>query len=201
VPTYALPDLRYDYGALAPAISAEQMELHHSKHHAVYVNKANELIDQLHDLPIGSRAAVSKAFAFNLSGHVLHSLFWTSLTPSGSPPDGAMLEAIGLAFGSLDALTKQLGEAISTLMGSGWAALVWEPVAGRLVVTQLRDHQDNGLVGATPLLVVDGWEHAYYVDHRNNRDQWVSAVTPVLDWASASKRFAAISDGAAGGHP
>lgn len=186
---YVLPDLAYDYSDLAPAISAEQLELHHAKHHAAYVKKANELIDQLAGADAGSLPGVARAFAFNLSGHVLHSLFWESLTPGGTEPDGAFDEAITRSFGSVDAMTAQLGDAVTSLMGSGWAALTWEPIARRLLVAQLRDHQDNMPAGGVPLLVIDGWEHAFYVDHRNDKAAWVASVTSVLDLAAASRRF------------
>jgi len=190
--SYTLPDLSYDYAALSPHISAEQLELHHSKHHAAYVKKANELVEKLAAAPAAELPALTRAFTFHLSGHVLHSLFWESMTPGGSAPEGGLRDAIDSSFGSLDALTKQLGGAITTMMGSGWAALTWEPVAGRLVVAQLRDHQDNAPAGTAPVLVIDGWEHAYYVDYRNDKEKWVAAVTSVLDWENAGHRFDAI---------
>lgn len=191
---YQLPDLPYDYSALAPQMSAEQLELHHSKHHAAYVKKANELLDQLSGADPAAMPSLAKAYAFNLSGHVLHSLFWQSMTPGGTAPEGALRDAIDETFGSLESLSTQLGAAITTLMGSGWGALVWEPVAGRLLVAQLRDHQDNVPGGTVPLLVVDGWEHAFYVDHRNDKQAWVDSVSQILDWSAASRRFEAARD-------
>jgi Fe-Mn family superoxide dismutase len=192
--TYELPDLRYDYHALEPHISARQLELHHSKHHATYVKQANELLEKMAGAEAAQLPALTKALAFNVSGHVLHSLFWDSLTPGGSRPTGALAEAIDATFGSRNALVEQLSGVITTLQGSGWAALVWEPVAQRLVVTQLRDHQDNSIAGATAVLVIDGWEHAYYLDHQNDRGAWTKAVGHLLDWEHASQRFDLVRD-------
>src|SRR2546428_12010810 len=145
---YTLPDLRYDYSALEPHISGKLMELHHTKHHAAYVKNANSVLEQ----PDESRAkgdfarlaALERALAFNLSGHILHSIFWKNLAPKGGgAPYGDFARAIQKDFGGFQLFRNQLNEVASSIMGSGWAALVWEPIGKRLLITQIYDHQSN----------------------------------------------------------
>src|ERR1044071_4851472 len=136
--TYTLPDLRYDYGALEPHVSGRIMALHHAKHHAGYVKGANDTLEQLDEArykgDFTRLAAMERALAFHLSGHILHSLFWQNLSPNGDElPHGPLAAAIGQDFGSFDAFQSQLTKAAATIMGSGWAALVWEPVGERLL--------------------------------------------------------------------
>jgi superoxide dismutase, Fe-Mn family len=187
---YTLPPLPYDAGALAPHVSAELMTLHHDKHHAAYVKGANETLERLADAEEWTVAGLERALAFNVNGHLLHSLFWTSMSPhGGNPPDGELGAAIDDSFGSFDALTKRFTACLTTVQGSGWAALVWEPTAGRLLVSQLRDHEDGNLADARALLVADAWEHAYYLDYRNEKAKWAAAFLAVADWESAATRF------------
>src|SRR5262245_39664480 len=139
---YILPDLDYDFGALEPHISGEIMELHHGKHHAGYVEKANQTLEKLAESrdhkDFTRLAGLEKALAFNLSGHVLHSIFWKNLVPKGGDaPTGELARAIAQDFGSFEAFKAQLTEVASTIMGSGWAALVYEPLAGRLLACQI----------------------------------------------------------------
>ena len=188
---YTLPDLPYDEGALAPHLSGELMSLHHGKHHAAYVKGANETLDKLAGADASQIAALDRALAFNVSGHVLHSTFWLSMTPAGGgEPDGELLDAIKESFGSFATFREQFTAALTTVQGSGWAALVWEPVAQRLLVSQLHDHQSNTLVGSTPVLLADAWEHAYYLDYRNDKQAWGKAFFALADWRSAQERFA-----------
>src|SRR5512142_944274 len=145
---YTLPPLDYDYGALEPHISGEIMELHHDKHHATYVKGANTALEKLAQArdsdDFGAISKLQKDLAFNLSGHVLHSLFWQNLSPTGGGrPEGELGEQIANDFGGFEKMKRQLIEAASTIMGSGWSALVWEPLAGRLLTTQIYDHQSN----------------------------------------------------------
>ena len=196
MPQYTLPDLRYDYGALQPHISGRIMELHHDKHHAAYVKGANttlEKLDEARDKEDFSRlTALEKALAFNLSGHVLHSIFWQNMSPkSGGRPTGELAAAIQEHFGSFDKLKRQLNEVASTIMGSGWAALVWEPLGRRLLTTQIYDHQSNLNQGGIPLLVLDAWEHAFYLQYENRKADFFDAVWNVWNWADVAERFEA----------
>ena len=196
MPQYTLPDLRYDYGALEPHISGRIMELHHDKHHAAYVKGANttlEKLDEARDKEDYSRlTALEKALAFNLSGHVLHSIFWQNLSPkSGGRPSGELAAAIQEHFGSFDKLKRQLNEVASTIMGSGWAALVWEPLGRRLLTTQIYDHQSNLNQGGIPLLVLDAWEHAFYLQYENRKADFFEAVWNVWNWGDVAERFEA----------
>ncbi len=188
---YTLPDLPYDVAALAPHVSGELMSLHHGKHHAAYVKAANETLDKLAGADAAQIAGLDRSLAFNVSGHVLHSMFWLSMAPDGGgEPDGELGDAIRESFGSYATFRDQFSAALTTVQGSGWAALVWEPLAQRLLVAQLHDHQSNTLVGSTPVLLADAWEHAYYLDYRNDKQAWSKAFFAVADWRSAQERFA-----------
>ncbi|GLZ15599.1 superoxide dismutase [Fe-Zn] 1 [Actinomadura sp. NBRC 104425] len=197
--TYALPDLPYDYAALEPAITGEILELHHSRHHAAYVKGANETLERLAEArdkeQYGSLVGLEKTLAFNLSGHVLHSIFWTNLSPDGGDrPDGELADAIDEHFGSFEAFRKQLSTATSTVQGSGWGVLAWEPVGRRLVVEQVYDHHGNVGMGTTPLLVFDAWEHAYYLQYRNVRPDYVEKLWSLVNWADVAARYAAAKN-------
>ena len=190
MPIYTLPDLPYDAGALAPHISAELMTLHHDKHHAAYVKGANETFERLGSAEEWAVPGLERALAFHVNGHLLHSLFWTCMTPeTRDRPDGALGDAIKESFGSFDAMTKRFTACMTSVQGSGWAALVWEPTAQRLMISQLRDHEDGHLADATALLVADAWEHAYYLDYRNEKAKWAQAFLAVADWQHAATRF------------
>jgi Fe-Mn family superoxide dismutase len=191
---YTLPQLPYPLDALEPHVSARTMHLHHEKHHAAYVKGANEALDALGKArakeELASVAALERALAFNLSGHVLHSLFWTCLAPGGGGrPDGALASALDRDFGSFDAFRRELTQAAATLMGAGWAALSWEPLGGRLVVTQIYDHQSNVAQGSEPLLVLDAWEHAYYLQYENRKAEYFEAIWNVWSWPNIGRRF------------
>lgn len=194
---YTLPDLPYDYNALEPHVSARTMELHHDKHHAAYVKGANEAIEKLDKArsagDFATIGALEKNLAFHLSGHVLHSLFWTCMGPQGGKgPGGSLASQIDTDFGSFDNLTKQLTAVTTTIQGSGWGALAWEPVGQRLIVEQIYDHQSNVGMGSTPLLVIDGWEHAFYLDRQNDKAAWLDAFWNVADWTGTETRFESI---------
>lgn len=194
MPTYTLPDLKYDYSALEPHISGQIMELHHDKHHAAYVKGANaalEQMDEARDKQDFSRvAATEKSLAFNLSGHVLHSVFWQNLSPkSAGRPSGDLTDAIKEDFGSFDRFKKQLTEVASSIMGSGWGALIWEPVGKRLLTTQIYDHQSNLSQAGIPLLVLDAWEHAFYLQYQNRKAEYFEAIWNVFNWRDVQDRF------------
>jgi Fe-Mn family superoxide dismutase len=193
---YELPDLGYDYAALEPYYSAEMLELHHDKHHAAYVSGLNGVLDQLDEARVTDDfeaiTGLEKKLAFNLSGHVLHTIFWKNLSPDGGDkPHGDLSAAIDEYFGSFDRFRRQLSEATVTVQGSGWGALAWEPLGGRLYVAQIYDHQDNIGQSSGPLLVLDAWEHAYYLQYRNKRPEYVEAIWNIVDWADVARRFEA----------
>ena len=195
---YTLPDLAYDYGALEPHISGRIMQLHHDKHHSAYVKGANETLERLAEArrkdDSGSIASLEKSLAFHVSGHVLHSLFWRNMKPkSGDGPTGELAKAIDRDFGSFEAFRKELTAGASSIMGSGWAALVWEPTARRLVTAQIYDHQGNVTQGGTPLLVLDAWEHAFYLQYENRKTDFFEAVWNVWDWEDVTTRYEAAS--------
>jgi Fe-Mn family superoxide dismutase len=193
---YSLPELDYEYSALEPHISAKVMELHHGKHHAAYVKNANTTVERLDEARAAGDftrlAALEKALAFNLSGHVLHSIFWRNLTPKGGgQPDGELARAIDHNFGSFEKFREQFIEVASTTMGSGWAALVWEPLGKRLLATQIYDHQSNLSQSGVPLMVLDAWEHAYYLQYENRKGEFFEAVWNLWSWRDIGTRFQA----------
>ncbi|WP_433235931.1 superoxide dismutase [Actinomadura nitritigenes] len=194
--TYSLPDLPYDYAALEPAITGEILELHHAKHHAAYVKGANDTLEKLEEArdkdQLGGLVGLEKTLAFNLSGHVLHTIFWDNLSPDGGDrPDGELGSAIDEHFGSFEAFKKQLTSATATVQGSGWGVLGWEPLGQRLVVQQVYDHHGNVGMGSTPLLVFDAWEHAYYLQYRNVRPDYVQKLWDLVNWNDVAARFTA----------
>ena len=193
---YVLPELRYDYGALEPHISGRIMELHHDKHHGAYVKGANKTLDLLEEVrakeDFSHLPGLEKSLAFNLSGHVLHTLFWQNMTPKGGGrPQGELARHIERDFGGFDRFRRQLTEVSSTIMGSGWGALVWEPVGQRLIITQIYDHQSNVNQAGLPILVLDAWEHAYYLQYENRKTDFFEAVWNVWNWQDAGDRFEA----------
>ena len=193
---YTLPDLPYDYAALEPHYSGEILELHHDKHHATYVKGANTALEKLSEArdqdTFDTINQLQKNLAFNLSGHVLHSLFWKNMSPDGGDkPDGELAAALGDSFGSFEGFRNQLSEAALSVQGSGWGALTWEPLGQRLIVEQVYDHQSNVGQGAPPLLVLDMWEHAYYLQFKNVKADWVDSFWNIVDWDDVSARFTA----------
>ncbi|GAA2660559.1 superoxide dismutase [Streptomyces aculeolatus] len=193
--TYALPDLPYDYAALEPAITGQILELHHAKHHAAYVKGANDTLEQLAEArdkeQFGNLVGLEKTYAFNLSGHVLHTIFWENLSPDGGDrPDGALRDAIDEHLGGFEAFRKQLSAATASVQGSGWGVLAWEPLGKRLIVEQVYDHHGNVGQGSTPLLVFDAWEHAYYLQYKNVRPDYVQKLWDLVNWDDVSARYA-----------
>jgi superoxide dismutase, Fe-Mn family len=196
--TYSLPKLDFDYGALEPHISARIMELHHSKHHAAYVKNANQTLAQLEEVREKGNyeliAYLERSLAFNLSGHILHSVFWQCLMPKGGGrPEGALARQIDVDFGSFDSFKKQMTAVAGSIMGSGWAALVWEPIGERLLVTQIYDHQSNLAQAGIPIMVIDAWEHAYYLQYENRKAEFFDALWNVWHWADIAGRFDAAT--------
>lgn len=191
---YVLPDLPYDYDALEPYISAEIMELHYSKHHQAYVDGANAALSALAAArEAGDMAAINlheKNLAFHLGGHSNHSVFWKNMTPDAKPgPQGNLAVAIDDNFGSYDTFKKQFTAAAMGLQGSGWAVLAYDTIGGGLVTFQLYDQQGNVPVGTVPLLMLDMWEHAFYLDYQNVKAKYVDAWWNVVNWDDVAARY------------
>ena len=195
---YTLPELPYDYAALEPHISGRIMELHHDRHHAAYVTSANAALEKLQAArEAGDHAAINlyeKNLAFNLGGHINHSIFWKNLSPNGGgEPEGDLAEAIKDSFGSFDAFKAQFTAAALGIQGSGWAVLAYDSVSGRLVTFQMFDQQGNVPVGTIPLFQVDMWEHAFYLDYLNVKADYVKAIWNIANWQDAGERLAAAT--------
>ncbi len=197
---YELPPLPYAFDALEPHIDARTMEIHHDRHHATYIMNANnaladhpelaamsaeDLISDLSAVPEGIRTAVRN----NAGGHANHSQFWTVLSADGGAPSGALAAAIDSAFGSLDALKGEIAQAATTRFGSGWAWLI-KQADGSLAVTST-PNQDSPLMdgSGTPILGLDVWEHAYYLNYQNKRPDYIAAWWNVVNWDEAARRF------------
>ncbi|MGO4103210.1 superoxide dismutase [Leifsonia sp. YAF41] len=194
MPEYTLPALPYDYSALEPSISGAIMELHHSKHHQAYVTGANTALAQLAEArESGNLANVNKLqkdLAFNLGGHVNHSIFWTNMSPNGGDkPTGELASAIDDFFGSFDKFQAHFAATALGVQGSGWAVLAWDSIGQQLIVQQFFDQQANFAAGTIPVLMLDVWEHAYYLDYRNVRADYVKAFWNIVDWANVQQRF------------
>ncbi len=196
---YTLPELGYDYGALAPSISGTIMELHHSKHHQAYVTGANAALAGLAAArESGDLANVNKLekdLAFNLGGHVNHSIFWTNMSPDGGDkPTGELASAIDDQFGSFDKFVAHFTAVAMGVQGSGWAVLAYDSIGQNITIFQLFDQQGNVPLGLVPLLMLDVWEHAYYLDYKNVRADYVKAFWNIVDWANVQKRFTTASE-------
>ena len=192
--TYTLPDLPYDYSALEPHYSAKLLELHHDKHHKAYVDGLNTTMDKLEQVrasgDYSTIVGLQKTLAFNLSGHVLHSIFWRNLSPDGGDkPSGELASAIDDNFGSFDQFKDHLSQATTTVQGSGWGSLAWDTLGQRLYIEQIYDHQGNVGQSGAPLLVIDAWEHAYYLQYLNVRADYVKAMWNIVNWEDVAERF------------
>ena len=200
---YTLPELPYDYAALEPHISAKIMQLHHDKHHQAYVDGANTALDKLAAArESGDFAAINlyeKNLAFNLGGHVNHSIFWQNLSPNGGgAPEGEVAAAIADSFGSFEGFKGQFTAAATGIQGSGWAVLAFDAASGKLVTYQLFDQQGNVPVGVLPLLQLDMWEHAFYLDYLNVKADYVKAFWNIVNWENIAERLAQATSKAPG---
>lgn len=191
---YTLPDLDYDYGALAPHIAPEIMELHHSKHHAAYVKGVNTALEQLAEArekgEFGNINKLEKDLAFHLGGHINHSVFWKNMSPDGGgEPSGDVASAIDEFFGSFEGFKKHFNAVANGVQGSGWSILVWDVLGKRLNVNQLFDQQGNLPAGQIPVLQLDMWEHAYYLQYKNVKGDYVDAWWNVVNWTDVAERL------------
>ncbi|CAB9529180.1 Superoxide dismutase [Mn], mitochondrial (Fragment) [Seminavis robusta] len=189
-----LPDLPYDYNALEPAISAETMTLHHSKHHNTYVTNLNVAMEKLDAaVTAGDASAIiglQGALKFNGGGHINHTLFWENLGPTSSTPSGSLAAAIDESFGSFDAMKSELSAKTIAIQGSGWGWLGVNTATGRLEVATCANQDPlKATTGLVPLVGIDVWEHAYYVDYRNVRPDYVQKIFDIINWNVAGERL------------
>lgn len=193
---HTLPDLPYDYGALEPAISGQIMELHHKKHHQTYVNGLNTAEEQLQEAiknnDVKASIAVQKALNFNGGGHVNHTLFWQNLAPKNSgggelPSSGPLKEAIDRDFGGLDQLKTKFNAQIAAIQGSGWGWLGYNPTSGKLDIVTTANQ--DPLLSHVPLIGVDAWEHAFYLQYQNVKADYFKAIWEVINFKTAEDRL------------
>jgi Fe-Mn family superoxide dismutase len=193
---YALPELAYGYDELSPFISAEQLKIHHQKHHQAYVTGANAILEKLdqarrENLALDYRAEL-KALSFNIGGHVLHSLFWENLIPSakgGGKISGEVRKKINDDFGSFDRFKTEFTALAASVEGSGWAALMYYPETGRLLCAQIEKHNVLFTPETKILMVIDVFEHAYYLDYKNERGKFIEAFWQIINWTEVDKRY------------
>lgn len=194
---YTLPALPYDYAALEPSIDAATMKLHHDKHHAKYVADANEALAKLAAVRDGKGepttvADLTEKLAFNVSGHLLHSVFWAVMGPKGGSPEGAIAADIDKNFGSFEKFKLHFTAAAMQVQGNGWAVLALETISQKLIILNPRNHQVNVIWSAIPLLVLDVWEHAYYLKYNNLRADYVKAFSNVINWPAVDQWYGLI---------
>ncbi|CAJ1965987.1 unnamed protein product [Cylindrotheca closterium] len=194
---HVLPDLSYDYNALEPVISAETMTIHHSKHHNTYVTNLNNTIEKIDSAmvagDVSGTIALQGALKFNGGGHINHTLFWENLSPDSTyDENGALAGAINEQFGSVENMKAALGASAIAVQGSGWGWLGYNPNTGSVEIATLPNQDPlEATTGLKPLLGIDVWEHAYYVDYRNLRPKYVEAIWDIIDWKTVEDRFVA----------
>ncbi len=197
---YSLPGLTYDYSALTPHISEELLRLHHDKHHAAYVNGANAILKRMDEATLDNTdidpKATFKELTFHIGGHMLHSLYWDNLAPAakggGGQPSGTLAKSIDDEYGSFERFKKLFTQTALSTEGSGWAALAFCTGTMRPLMMQIEKHNVNVYPMFKILLVVDVWEHAYYVDYKNDRAKYIDAWWSIVSWAETSKRLDAL---------
>lgn len=197
VQKYTLPELPYPLNALEPVISTEIMTLHYNKHHATYVANLNKALEQLAEAEskedISSQIALQKAIKFNGGGHINHSIFWTNLAPvgkgGGGVPEGELAKAIDKDFGSTDKFIEKMSAAAVAIQGSGWAWLGYNKANGHLEITTCDNQDPLAIKGFIPLLGIDVWEHAYYLQYKNVRAEYVKAIWGIINWKNVAERY------------
>jgi len=194
---YELPQLPYDFSALEPVISGQIMELHYTKHHQAYVNNLNAALEKYVEAEkkkeIAEMIALQSAIKFNGGGHVNHSIFWTNLAPTskggGEPPKGELDKAIKESFGSLEKLIEVLSAKSVAIQGSGWGWLGYDKSKSELVIATCSNQDPLSTLGYVPLLGIDVWEHAYYLQYKNVRADYVKNIWKIVNWHNVEERF------------
>ncbi len=194
VKLFSLPKLPYDYNALAPHISEEQLKIHHDKHHQAYVNGGNAIFEKLEkarkeNMDIDMKATL-KELSFHIGGHILHSIFWENMAPAGKgggKPGGAIADEIDKEYGSFERFKKEFSQAATSVEGSGWAVLAKHPCISKPIIMQIEKHNTNVYPSFQILMVLDVWEHAYYIDYKNDRAKFVENFWNIVNWDYVNK--------------
>lgn len=194
---YQLPELPYDFSALEPVISAEIMQLHYSKHHNAYVTNLNTALEKYHDAEskgdIAAMIGLQQAIKFNGGGHVNHSIFWTNLAPvgkgGGEGPKGDLAQAIAAEFGSIESFIEKMSASTVAIQGSGWGWLGFNKTSNRLVIAACSNQDPLSTLGLVPLLGIDVWEHAYYLQYKNVRAEYVKNIWNIVHWKNVEARY------------
>ncbi|MCW6092537.1 superoxide dismutase [Clostridium sporogenes] len=191
---HTLPNLNYDYNALEPHYDEKTLKIHHDIHHKAYVDGLNKAEQKLQEARESGDFTLikhwEKEIAFHGSGHILHTLFWENMTPNGNlNPEGSIIERIKQDFGDYEKFKKQFTEAAIAVEGSGWTILAWNPMFQELVILQAEKHQNLTQWGVVPLLILDLWEHAYYLKYQNRRAEFINAWWNIVNWDIVNTRY------------
>jgi superoxide dismutase, Fe-Mn family len=200
VKTFTLPKLPYDYNALAPYISEEQLKIHHDKHHQGYVNGANNIFKKIDEAKeaktLLDTKAIAKELSFNIGGHMLHTTFWENMAPAGKggggAPTGAIADIIDKQFGGFDMFKKIFSATATGTEGSGWAALAVHQCVDRALIMQIEKHNVNVFPDFQIVMALDVWEHAYYMDYKNDRAKFVENFWNIVNWDRINKNLALV---------
>ncbi len=194
---YKLPDLSYDFSALEPVISAEIMQLHYTKHHNAYVTNLNAALQKYAEAEskedVASMIALQQAIRFNGGGHVNHSIFWTNLAPvskgGGGMPSGALAVALQKDFGSVESFIEKMSAQTAAIQGSGWGWLGYSKESKKIIITTSANQDPLSTQGLVPLLGIDVWEHAYYLQYKNVRAEYIKNIWNIISWKNVEERF------------
>lgn len=190
---YSLPDLPYNYDELKPFMSEEQLTIHHQKHHQAYVNSANAILEKIEKaredgIDLDMKATL-KELSFNIGGHILHSLFWQNLSPKSEAPGPLLTDTLKKEFGSSDRFKKEFTQTALSVEGSGWAALTFCRQTRKPIIMQIEKHNVNVYPMFRILMILDVFEHAYYLDYKNDRTKYVESFWKILNWKTVEKRL------------
>lgn len=194
---YKLPDLAYDFSALEPVIAAEIMQLHYTKHHNAYVTNLNTALQKYAEAEgkedVAAMISLQQAIRFNGGGHINHSIFWTNLAPvsqgGGGMPSGELATALQKEFGSIDSFIEKMSAQTVAIQGSGWGWLGYNKESKKLIIAACANQDPLSTQGLVPLLGIDVWEHAYYLQYKNVRADYVKNIWKIVSWRNIEERF------------